>query len=45
VVLDDIAGRPVVFASTGIGITPMAGMLSHLAKAGSHLPINAARRP
>ena len=32
-------GRPVVFASAGIGITPMAGMLSHLAAAGSHLPI------
>ena len=30
VVLDD-SGRPVVFASAGIGITPMAGMLSHLA--------------
>src|SRR4051812_17189207 len=29
VVLDD--SRPVVFASAGIGITPMAGMLSHLA--------------
>ena len=29
VVLDD-AGRPVVFASAGIGIAPMAGMLSHL---------------
>jgi nitric oxide dioxygenase len=29
----------VVFASAGIGITPMAGMLSHLAAAGSHLPI------
>lgn len=38
VVLDD-AGRPVVFASAGVGITPMAGMLSHLAKAGSGLPI------
>jgi nitric oxide dioxygenase len=38
VVLDD-AGRPVVFVSAGIGITPMAGMLSHLAAAGSHLPI------
>jgi nitric oxide dioxygenase len=38
VVLDD-SGRPVVFASAGIGITPMAGMLSHLAAAGSHLPI------
>ena len=33
VVLDD-SGRPVVFASAGIGITPMAGMLSHLAAAG-----------
>jgi nitric oxide dioxygenase len=38
VVLDD-SGRPVVFASAGIGITPMAGMLSHLVVAGSHLPI------
>ena len=38
VVLDD-SGRPVVFASAGIGVTPMAGMLSHLAAAGSHLPI------
>jgi nitric oxide dioxygenase len=38
VVLDD-SGHPVVFASAGIGITPMAGMLSHLAHAGSHLPI------
>jgi nitric oxide dioxygenase len=38
VVLDD-SGRPVVFASAGIGITPMAGMLSHLAAARSHLPI------
>ncbi len=38
VVLDD-SGRPAVFASAGIGITPMAGMLSHLAAAGSHLPI------
>jgi nitric oxide dioxygenase len=38
VVLDD-SGRPVVFASAGIGITPMAGMLSHLRAAGSHLPV------
>jgi len=37
VVLDD--SRPVVFASAGIGVTPMAGMLSHLAEARSHLPI------
>jgi nitric oxide dioxygenase len=37
-VLDD-GGRPVVFASAGIGITPTAGMLSHLAAAGSHLPV------
>jgi nitric oxide dioxygenase len=38
VVLDD-SGRPLVFVSAGIGITPMAGMLSHLVAAGSHLPI------
>jgi nitric oxide dioxygenase len=38
VVLDD-SGHPVVFASAGIGITPMAGMLSHLVTAGSHLQI------
>jgi nitric oxide dioxygenase len=39
VVLDDAAGRPMVFASAGIGITPIAGMLSHLASAGSQLPV------
>lgn len=38
VVLDD-SGRPVVFASAGIGIAPMAGMLSHLTAAGSNLSI------
>src|SRR3954466_9048088 len=38
VVLDD-SGHPVVFVSAGIGITPMAGMLSHLAAAGCGLPI------
>ncbi|MGV9356423.1 globin domain-containing protein [Streptomyces misionensis] len=38
VVLDD-AGRPVVFASAGIGVSPMAGMLSHLAAAESGLSI------
>ena len=38
VVLDD-SGRPVVFASAGVGITPMAGMLSNLRAAGSDLPI------
>ncbi|WP_026532351.1 globin domain-containing protein [Arthrobacter sp. H41] len=27
--------RPVVFASAGIGITPMAGMISHLVRSGS----------
>jgi nitric oxide dioxygenase len=37
VVLDD--SRPVVFVSAGIGITPMAGMLSHLVQAGSRLPV------
>ncbi|WNE95291.1 FAD-binding oxidoreductase [Streptomyces luomodiensis] len=38
VVLDD-AGRPVVFASAGIGVSPMAGMLSHLVAAESGLLI------
>ena len=38
VTLDDAAGRPLVFASAGIGITPMAGMVSHLAAVGSRLP-------
>ncbi|MGY1822489.1 globin domain-containing protein [Geodermatophilus sp. SYSU D00079] len=37
VVLDD--SRPAVFASAGIGITPMAGMISHLVAAGSHLDV------
>ena len=44
VVLDD-SGRPLVFASAGIGITPMAGMLSHLVAAGSTCRSGAARRP
>lgn len=39
VTLDDAAGRPLVFASAGIGITPMAGMLSQLTVAASRLPI------
>src|SRR5215813_2171768 len=38
-VLDDYSGRPMVFISAGIGITPMAGMLSHLATARCYLPI------
>ncbi|GAA2593869.1 hypothetical protein GCM10010399_25600 [Dactylosporangium fulvum] len=38
VVLND-SGCPVVFASAGIGIAPMAGMLSHLVAAGSHLEV------
>ena len=38
VVLDD-SGRPLVFCSAGIGITPMAGMLSHLVAAGSHFEL------
>jgi nitric oxide dioxygenase len=38
VVLDD-GGRPVVFVSAGIGITPMAGMISHLVAAGSRLRV------
>jgi nitric oxide dioxygenase len=39
VTLDDAAGRPLVFASAGIGITPMAGILSQLTAAASRLPI------
>jgi nitric oxide dioxygenase len=38
VVLDD-SGRPVVFCSAGIGVAPMAGMLSHLVAARSRLSI------
>jgi nitric oxide dioxygenase len=38
VVLDD-SGCPQVFCSAGIGITPMAGMLSHLVTAGSHFDV------
>jgi nitric oxide dioxygenase len=38
VVLDD-SGRALVFCSAGIGITPMAGMLSHLVAAGSHFDV------
>ncbi|MFL6133685.1 MAG: FAD-binding oxidoreductase [Nocardioidaceae bacterium] len=39
VVLDD-SGRPLVFCSAGIGITPMAGILSHLVAAGSHFQVH-----
>jgi len=39
VVLDD-SGRPLVFCSAGIGIAPMAGMLSHLVAAGSHVDVH-----
>jgi nitric oxide dioxygenase len=38
VVLDEV-GRPVVFASAGIGIAPVAGMLSHLVAANSGMSI------
>jgi nitric oxide dioxygenase len=38
VVLDD-SGRPLVFCSAGIGIAPMAGMLSNLVAAGSHFDV------
>ncbi|MHA7210144.1 globin domain-containing protein [Arthrobacter sp. MDT1-65] len=31
--------RPVVFATAGIGITPMAGMISHLARSSSPRPV------
>jgi nitric oxide dioxygenase len=37
--LDD-SGRPVVFASAGIGVTPMAGMISNLVAAGSQLAVH-----
>lgn len=39
VVLED-SGRPLVFVSAGVGITPMAGMLSHLVAAGSELEVH-----
>jgi nitric oxide dioxygenase len=39
VVLDD-SGRPLVFLSAGVGITPMVGMLSHLVAAGSDLQVH-----
>ena len=35
----EYSDRPLVLASAGIGVTPMAGMLSHLVSAGSSLPI------
>ena len=34
-VILEFSDRPVVLASAGIGVTPMAGMLSHLVKTGS----------
>ncbi|WP_166790101.1 hypothetical protein [Cryobacterium sp. Sr3] len=34
-VVPEFTGRPVVLASAGIGVTPMAGMLSHLVMTGS----------
>jgi nitric oxide dioxygenase len=37
--LDDFTACPLAFISAGIGITPMAGMISHLVKAGSRLPV------
>jgi nitric oxide dioxygenase len=38
VVLDD-SGRPIVFISAGIGVTPMAGMISNLVAAESRMPV------
>nr|BFE73572.1 FAD-binding oxidoreductase [Actinoplanes digitatis] len=38
VVLDD-GGRTAVFVSAGIGVAPMAGMISHLVAAGSSLQV------
>jgi len=34
------SSRPLVLASAGIGITPMAGMLSHLAKSGTERKVH-----
>ncbi|MEV6840105.1 globin domain-containing protein [Streptomyces sp. NPDC051133] len=38
-VLDDIAGRPVLLASAGIGVTPMVAMLAALAGDGHGAPV------
>ncbi|WP_241973073.1 hypothetical protein [Cryobacterium sp. TMT2-14] len=36
----EFTDRPVVLASAGIGVTPMAGMLSHLVKTGSQRKVS-----
>ena len=41
-VVMEYTDRPLVLASAGIGITPMAGMLSHLVKSGSQRQVIAA---
>ncbi|TWV32851.1 hemin transporter [Streptomyces misionensis] len=38
-VLDDIAGRPLLLASAGIGVTPMVAMLAALAQDGHDAPV------
>ncbi|MEU2304657.1 MULTISPECIES: globin domain-containing protein [Streptomyces] len=38
-VLDDIAGRPLLLASAGIGVTPMVAMLAALAADGHDAPV------
>ncbi|MFR9791528.1 globin domain-containing protein [Streptomyces sp. MB22_4] len=38
-VLDDVAGRPLLLASAGIGVTPMVAMLASLAADGHDAPV------
>ncbi|MEU1176372.1 globin domain-containing protein [Streptomyces sp. NPDC005820] len=38
-VLDEVAGRPLLLASAGIGVTPMVAMLADLAASGHRAPV------